>query len=64
MHTSDALSRLHNLRDTPDNKVVIPLNFLHFTLNYIEHTYSHWVENLYIHKKKRLQYKTSKEKVQ
>ena len=53
MHTSDALSRLHNLRDTPDNKVVIPFNFLqHFTPNYIEHAYSHWVENLYIHKTK------------
>ena len=28
MHTSDALNRLHNLTDTPDNKDVIPLNFL------------------------------------
>ena len=28
MHTNDALSRLHNLMDTPDNKDVIPLNFL------------------------------------
>ena len=28
MHTSDALSRLHNLKDTPDSKDVIPLNFL------------------------------------
>ena len=27
MHTSDALSRLHNLTDTPDNKDVIPLIF-------------------------------------
>ena len=27
MHTGDALSRLHNLTDTPDNKEVIPLNF-------------------------------------
>ena len=36
MHTSDALSRLHNLTDTPDNKDVIPLNFLqHFTPNFI-----------------------------
>ena len=53
MHTSDALSRLHNLMDTPDNKDVIPLNFLqHFTPNYIEHTYSHWVDNLYVHKTK------------
>ena len=43
IHTSGALSRLHNLTDTPDNKDVIPLNFLeHFTTNYIEHTYSHW----------------------
>ena len=38
MHTSDAISRLHNLTDTPDNKDVIPLSFLqHFTPNYIEH---------------------------
>ena len=51
MHTSDALSRLHNLTDTPENKDVIPLNFLqHFTPNYIAHAYSHWVENLYAHK--------------
>ena len=28
MHTSDALSRLHNFTDTPDQKDVIPLNFL------------------------------------
>ena len=27
MHTSDALSRLHNLTDPPNNKDVIPLNF-------------------------------------
>ena len=53
MHTSDALSRLHNLTDTPDNKDVILLNFLqHFTPNYIEHTYLHWVDNLYVHKTK------------
>ena len=46
MHTSDALSRLQNLADTPDNKDIIPLNFLqHLTPNYIEHTYSHLVEN-------------------
>ena len=50
MHTSNALSRLHNLTDTPDNKDVIPLNFLqHLTPNYIEHSYSHWVDNLYVH---------------
>ena len=37
MHTSDALSRLHNFTDTPDQKDVIPLNFLqHFTTHYIE----------------------------
>ena len=48
MHTSNTLSRLHNLMDTPDNKDVIPLNVLqHFTPNYIEHAYSHWVDNLY-----------------
>ena len=53
MHKNDALSRLHNLTDTPENKDVIPLNFLqHFTPNYIEHAYLHWVENLYAHKTK------------
>ena len=53
MHTSDALSRLHNIADTPNNKDVIPLNFLqHLTPNYIEHTYSHFVENFYIHNTK------------
>ena len=55
MHTSDALSRLQNIADTPDNKDVIPLNFLqHLTLNYIEHAYSHLVENFYVHKTKSL----------
>ena len=55
MHRSDALSRLQNITDTPDNKDVIPLNFLqHFTSNYIEHAYSHLVENLYVHKTKLL----------
>ena len=45
MHTSDALSRLQNIADTPDNKDVIPLNFLqHLAPNYIEHTYSQLVE--------------------
>ena len=53
IHTSDALSRLHNLTDTPDNKDVISLNFIqHFTPNYFEHTYLHWVDNLYVHKTK------------
>ena len=47
MHTSNALSGLHNFTDTPDQKDVIPLNFLqHFTPHYIEHSYSHLVENL------------------
>ena len=55
MHTSDALSQLHNFTDTPDDKNVSPLNFLqHFTPNYIKHSYSHLVENLYIHKTKTL----------
>ena len=50
MHTSDALSRLQNITDTPDNKDVIPLNFLqHLTPNYIKHTYSHLVENIYVY---------------
>ena len=54
-HTSDALSQLHNFMDTPDEKDVIPLNFLqHFSPNYIEHSYSHLVENLYAHKTKTL----------
>ena len=53
MHTSDTLSRLHNFTDTPDQKDVIPLNFLqHFTPHYTEHLYSHLVENLYAHKTK------------
>ena len=53
MHTSDALSRLQNIVDTPDNKDVTPLNILqHLTPNYIEHTYSHLVENFYIQKTK------------
>ena len=51
IHTSDTISRLHNLTDIPDNKDVIPLNFLqHLTLNYIEHSYSHAVNNLCVHK--------------
>ena len=51
MHTSDALSRLQNIADTPDNKDVIPFNFLQYLApNYIEHTYSHLVENFYVHK--------------
>ena len=55
MHTSNAMSRLHNFTDTPDQKDIIPLNFLqHFTPNYIEHSYSHLVENLYAHKTKTL----------
>ena len=55
MHTSDALSQLHNFTDTPDDKDMIPLNFLqHITPNYIEHSYSHFVENLYVHKTKKL----------
>ena len=53
MHTSNALSRLHNFTDTPDQKDIIPLKFLqHSTPNYIEHSYSHLVENLYAHKTK------------
>ena len=55
MHKSDALSKLHNFTDTPDQKDVIPLNFLqHFTPYFIEHSYSHLVENLYAHKTKTL----------
>ena len=55
MHTSDTLRRLHNFTDTPDQKGVIPLNFLQrFTPNYIEHSYSHLVDNLCAHKTKAL----------
>ena len=55
MHRSDALSRLQNITKTPNNKDIIPLNFLqHFTSNYIEHAYSHLVENLCLHKTKSL----------
>ena len=55
MHTCDALSQLHNFTETPEDKDVVPLNFLqHITPNYIEHLYSHFVENLYIHKTKAL----------
>ena len=55
MHTSDALSRLQTVMDMPDNKDIIPLNFLqHLTPNYIEHAYSHLVENLNVHKTKSL----------
>ena len=53
MHTSDTLSRLQNIADMPNNKEVIPLNFLqHLAPNYIEHTYSHLVENFYVHNTK------------
>ena len=63
MHTSDALSRLHNFTDTPDQKDVIPLNFIqHFTPHYIEHSYSHLVDNLYAHKTKTLDATTVKRK--
>ena len=55
IHTSDTLSQLHNFTDTPDDKDMIPLNFLqHITPNYIEHSYSHFVENPYIHKTRTL----------
>ena len=55
MHTSDALSRLQNITETPGNKDVIPLNVLqHFTSNYDEYAYSHLVEKLYVHKTKSL----------
>ena len=55
MHTSNTLSRLHNLTNTPANKDVILLNFSqHFTPNYIEHAYSHLVDNLYVHTRQKI----------
>ena len=63
MHASNALSRLHNFMHTPDQKDIIPLNFLqHFTPHYIEHSYSHLVDNLYAHKTKTLDATTVKRK--
>ena len=53
MHASDTLSRLQNITDTPNNKDALPLNFLqHLTPNYIKHTYSHLVDNFYVHNTK------------
>ena len=55
MDTSHALSRLQNIADMPDNKDIILLNFLQLLApNYIEHAYSHLVENFYVHKTKSL----------
>ena len=51
-HTSNALSRLQNITDTPKNKDVIPLIFcsnLHPTILSM-----HLVENFYVHKTKSL----------
>ena len=63
MYTSNALSRLHNFTDTPDQKDVIPLNFLqNFTPHYIKHSYSFSCENLYAHKTKKLDATTVKRK--
>ena len=63
MHTSNTLSRLHNFTDTPNQKDIIPLNLLqYFTPNYIEHSYSHLVENLYAHKTQTLDTTTVKTK--
>ena len=63
MHTNNALRRLHTFTDTPDQKDVIPSNFLqHFTPHYIEHSYSHLVENLCAHKTKTLDATTVKRK--
>ena len=63
MHTSDALSRLHNFTDTPGQKDVIRLNFLqHFTSHYVEHSYSHLVETLYARRTRTLDATTVKRK--
>ena len=41
MHTSDALSRLQNIADMPDNKDIIPLNFLHISHQNISSIHIH-----------------------
>ena len=62
MHTSDALHRLHNFTDTPDKKTLYLYFLQYFTPNYIEHSYSHLVKNLYAHKTKTLDAMTVKRK--
>ena len=63
MHTSDAFSRLQNIADMPNNKDVIPLNFLqHLTPDYIEHSYSHLVQKFYVHNTKSIDTKQIKRK--
>ena len=63
MHTSNALSRLHNFTVTPEQKDIIPINFLqHFTPHYIEHSCSHLVEKLYANKTKTLDATAVKQK--
>ena len=53
MYTSAALSRLHNLTDSPNNKDIMPLNFLqHILPNYIKHSYVQNADTLYVHKTK------------
>ena len=64
MHKSDALSRLHNFTDTPDQKDIIPLNFLqHLTPHYTEHLYSHLVKNLYGAQDKDIRHNSSQMKM-
>ena len=48
MHTSDALSRLHNFTDTPDQKNVIPLNFFTalYTILHITFIFSFGLKSL------------------
>ena len=62
MHTSDTLSRLQNIADVPDNKDFVPLNCLQHLTNYIEHTYSHLVENFYVHNTKSIDTTQAKRK--
>ena len=52
MHTSDALSRLFNSKDSKDLDDVIPLNFLqHLSDKHIIHMYKHLAEPIFSHKK-------------
>ena len=63
MHTSDALSRLHNFTDTHDQKDIIPLKFLATFHTKLHRTFIFsFSRNLYAHKTKTLDAMTVKRK--